>query len=148
MIEIVSDQFLNGKFRVDEKCRQYKSPHCIERRIAVSASVEENATGSVLLEEPESLLGYLQYGERCQIVIEVVDVIPYINVLRNFLPLIQLLHKLFFLCILAVYPSEWKVYGTDNDTCIGRQLFVRNLLGAQIGYGKKGMFRKALRQPE
>ena len=36
----------------------------------------------------------------------------------------------------------------DNDTCIGRQLFVRNLLGAQIGYGKKGMFRKTLRQPE
>ena len=102
MIEIVSDQFLNGKFRVDEKCRQYKSPHCIERRIAVSASVEENATGSVLLEEPESLLGYLQYGERCQIVIEVVDVIPYINVLRNFLPLIQLFIN-FFSC--AFLPS-------------------------------------------
>ena len=79
----------------------------------------------MLLEELEPLPGYLQYRHGSKVIIKIIDIVPYIDVLRYILPLFQLSGKCLFFCIFTVYPAEREVYGADNYSCIGRQEVVK-----------------------
>ena len=98
----------------------------------------------MLLEELEPLPGYLQYRHGSKVIIKIIDIVPYIDVLRYILPLFQLSGKCLFFCIFTVYPAEREVYGADNYSCIGRQLFVCDLLRSQIRSCKEEMPGKSL----
>ena len=69
----------------------------------------------MLLEELEPLPGYLQYRHESKVIIKIIDIVPYIDVLRYILPLFQLSGEMFRLI---------ESYITDN-------------------FGEKGKFRFA-----
>ena len=104
--------------------------HKLHRTVVCAAAVQEHSLHIIFYIHLQSALHYAENGERCEIVVEVIDIIPHIYVIHILRPLFeQLLESDIMFCL---YRAEMIVYCADKNTHIFRHTMTRQSLGCTI----------------
>ena len=149
-LQVAGDARVHPCFRVAQQAGQGVGLHVVQGGVALSAAVEEDAVHAHAPVPPEALLHEAEAGPGRQVVVEVADIVPHVDVRHGLPPVCHQLGKGFGLLALVEVRFHRQLHGADEDARVRRQRVARRLARGQVGRDEEAVagesFGQALRQ--
>ena len=145
--KIAAHQRLGRLPGVEHQRRKHIGPHIVERHVIAAAAVQEHPADAPVAVEPQPFGHPFQHGKGRQVVVEILDIVPDIDLSGNVPPAVETPGEFLPPRRPEGVGREGQVHGADDHPRIGGHRHRRRLQRREIPQRKELMVRETPGQP-